>query len=213
MREIKGFEGIYWMNEVGEIFSKKGKKKPNLCNNGYYQVTLYKNNKAFHFLLHRLICIHFHDNPHNKRTVNHKDRNKLNNHPDNLEWNTYSENHKHAYLNGRKCWMSGLVGSLNHNSKAILMYDLQGNLLKEFDSISTAERDLKIGYSPLQPISAQFIKTATVQTNPLIKPLKGPENFDKKEIEIEDFIFSFLTSSEEQQTRVIKFLESLLRKN
>lgn len=28
MREIKGFEGIYWMNEVGEIFSKKGKKKP-----------------------------------------------------------------------------------------------------------------------------------------------------------------------------------------
>ncbi|MGE8528482.1 hypothetical protein [Chryseobacterium rhizosphaerae] len=46
----------------------------------------------------------------------------------------------------------------------------------------------------------------------LNKHFTGNENFDKKEIGIEDFIFNFITGSEEQQKRVVKFQESLLRK-
>ncbi|MGH1520573.1 hypothetical protein [Chryseobacterium sp. JK1] len=52
--------------------------------------------------------------------------------------------------------------------------------------------------------------TAFKQLN---KHFTGNENFDQKEIGIEDFIFSFLTSSEEEQKRVVKFQESLLRKS
>ena len=51
--------------------------------------------------------------------------------------------------------------------------------------------------------------TAFKQLN---KHFTGNEKFDKKEIGIEDFVFTFLTSTEEQQQRVIKFQESLLRK-
>ncbi|MBP1165086.1 putative DNA binding CopG/RHH family protein [Chryseobacterium sp. PvR013] len=51
--------------------------------------------------------------------------------------------------------------------------------------------------------------TAFKQLN---KHFTGNENFDQKEIGIEDFVFTFLTSTEEQQQRVIKFQESVLRK-
>lgn len=52
--------------------------------------------------------------------------------------------------------------------------------------------------------------TAFKQLN---KHFSGNDSFDQKEIGIEDFVFTFLNSTEEQQRRVIKFQESLFRKS
>lgn len=41
---------------------------------------------------------------------------------------------------------------------------------------------------------------------------KGNELFDEKERQIDDFMFQFLTGSEEHQNRVIRFQESLINK-
>lgn len=51
--------------------------------------------------------------------------------------------------------------------------------------------------------------TAFKQLN---KHFTGNENYDQKEMGIENFIFTFLTMTEEQQKRLIGFQESLINK-
>jgi len=74
--------------------------KQQLLPNGYCRVTLSVKGKAKSHLVHRLVARTFLRNDENKRTVNHIDGNKQNNNLSNLEWATYSENHKHAFKNG-----------------------------------------------------------------------------------------------------------------
>lgn len=69
---------------------------------GYSQVCVslgHRNTKKV-FKIHKAVAESFVPNPNNKRIVNHKDCNKLNNSYDNLEWVTHSENTKHASRNG-----------------------------------------------------------------------------------------------------------------
>ena len=63
---------------------------------GYKFVWLYKNNKGHRRYVHRLVAEAFIPNPESKKTVNHKDGDKSNNHVTNLEWATYKENNDHA---------------------------------------------------------------------------------------------------------------------
>ena len=80
----------------------------------YRFVSLYKHNKEKHFLVHRLVAAAFVPNPYGKPQVNHKDMDKENNAASNLEWVTVSENHRHAFANGRKPTLSWLGKKANH---------------------------------------------------------------------------------------------------
>ena len=68
----------------------------------YFEKKIQKN-----FYIHRLVAIAFIENPYNKKTVNHKDGNKLNNHVSNLEWATRSEQELHAFKNNLKQSVKG----------------------------------------------------------------------------------------------------------
>ena len=70
-------------------------------NSSYQRVTLSKDNKAYRFLVHRLVAEVFIPNPENKPYVNHIDNNGLHNSIDNLEWVTHSENMLWAQKQGR----------------------------------------------------------------------------------------------------------------
>jgi hypothetical protein len=69
--------------------------KPEFNSSGYYRCTLCNNLKKQTITIHKLVALCFIPNLNNKPTVNHKDRNKINNNVNNLEWATYSEQNKH----------------------------------------------------------------------------------------------------------------------
>ena len=84
--------------------------------NGYthYYIRDLSTGKRKDFKGHRLVAEYFIDNPNNYPIVNHIDGNKANNHIENLEWCTHSQNNIHAYKNGlnkskkRQCTINGI---------------------------------------------------------------------------------------------------------
>lgn len=89
-KPVKGYEGLYYITEDGEIYSSIQNKwlKPCVNPQGYPMVNLQSNKKH----IHRLVAEAFIPNPDNLPVVNHKDENKLNSSVDNLEWCTYKYN-------------------------------------------------------------------------------------------------------------------------
>jgi hypothetical protein len=66
--------------------------KPQIGSHGYPSVVLRYNNISKQFLIHRLVAIHFLENPDNKNYVDHIDGNKYFSRIENLRWATLSEN-------------------------------------------------------------------------------------------------------------------------
>ena len=131
-------------NKKGRLY--KGKiLKATTNKQGYANFQLYTADGLIKtFKVHRLVAELFIPNPDNKPQVNHIDGNKLNNKVDNLEWCTNGENGKHA-------WDCGLrtrrIGKDNKSSVSVKQYDLNGNFIKEWDSIADITRQLGISHS------------------------------------------------------------------
>lgn len=70
---------------------------PSLKSDGYKHIGLITKDKrrTFHSI-HKLVALAFIEKPIGRNYVNHKDGNPQNNHVENLEWVTNSENIKHA---------------------------------------------------------------------------------------------------------------------
>jgi len=105
--DFVGLEGIMLVGNTGRIKRIKHRKNPTnkimkhfINENGYCQISLCHNGKYAMYSIHRSVALAFIPNPENKPEVNHKDGDKQNNHVDNLEWATESENIKHAWDTG-----------------------------------------------------------------------------------------------------------------
>jgi mRNA-degrading endonuclease HigB of HigAB toxin-antitoxin module len=102
-KNVVGFEGVFIVSNLGRImrlkcrFAKEDRLlRPHISKRGYYVYNLCYKGKNKICNIHRLVAQAFIPNPENKREVNHKDSNKLNNDISNLEWATPKENSMHA---------------------------------------------------------------------------------------------------------------------
>lgn len=100
-KTIDGFPD-YEVSIYGEVYSKRTGKilSAGDSGQGYALVVLCDKDGMHTKKIHRLVAEAFIPNPLNKPHVNHKDTCKRNNRVTNLEWNTVSENMKHAYAHG-----------------------------------------------------------------------------------------------------------------
>lgn len=105
-KDIKGFEGVYQVSDLGNVKSLKRyvsnghalievKEKlltKKLTKKGYLSVTFRHYDHFSTPLIHRLVAIAFVPNPENKPEVNHKNGIKIDNRKQNVEWSTSMEN-------------------------------------------------------------------------------------------------------------------------
>ena len=166
-KDIKGYEGLYQVSNLGQIKRISRKKfgrgakgntverilKQEVCNSGYLRVTLYYSGTAKRYLVHRIVGTAFAPNPDNFPEINHKDENKVNNTAENLEWCTskYNSNYgtaKERALKNRD--IAKQVANTDYNaiakktSKRDKQLSQDGSLIRVWESQIQASRELGV---------------------------------------------------------------------
>jgi hypothetical protein len=134
-RSIPGFNGRYEASTEGRIRNARTLfvRRPVVNWAGYCRVRISPQYgvEAKLYSVHRLIMAAFATNPDNLPQIDHIDCSKSNNALRNLEYVSAQENY-------RRAWNNGLITT---TARAVAQFDLEGNLIKMFESQHAAEMD------------------------------------------------------------------------
>ena len=158
-KSIRGYENLYEVSSYGRVRSlrhlvkqsgNKGTTFSRYYNGkvitqregigGYIFVCLSNGASKKTLRVHKLVAEAFIPNPNNYPQINHKDENKSNNRVDNLEWCSPSYNCNYGTRIDRIIAKTG---------KPVGQYDINGEFIQEFPSVSEASRTLGISFSSI----------------------------------------------------------------
>lgn len=103
-KDISGFEGLYRISNLGNVYSLKTNKLLKNCigTHGYYMVYLCgESGKTIAKQVHRLIAQEFIPNPNNKPCIDHLNAIRTDNSIENLKWCTVRENNNNPIFKNR----------------------------------------------------------------------------------------------------------------
>lgn len=130
-RDVVGFEGLYEVSDQGQIRSVKNGRilATHTMGDGYVKAEFWKEGVRTQTSAHRVVARAFlGEPPEGKPEVNHKDGDKLNNTPSNLEWCSRAENNEHSrYV-------------LGNDVKPVTATDIETGVVESFPSIAEAGR-------------------------------------------------------------------------
>ena len=155
-KDVVGYEGLYRVSNLGRFFSLKDNSIMSLYDDrrGYLKVFLIKDSKMKTKKVHRLVAQAFIHNEENKPCIDHIDGNTKNNAVSNLRWCTYKENSNFPLVRkklskaskGRKHTEETKKKLSIIKGKQILQFSKDGNFIKEWPSIKSAEKELSISH-------------------------------------------------------------------
>ena len=149
------YRGLYQISNLGNVKSlidnhgnyKEKIRKQYKDKNGYCKIQLIKNKKKKHFLIHRLVAHMFCDGYFDGAEVDHINTNKLDNRMENLKWCTNKENKNNPLtLYNYSKVKKGKNNPMYGNGTKVMQYDLNDNLIKIWNCIADAKRELKINH-------------------------------------------------------------------
>lgn len=156
-RPVVGFEGLYEVSDLGRVkslnYRRTGKEKilkPKKCNGGYLQLCLSNGKCRIMRMVHRMAAEAFLGECPAGLEVNHLDENKENNRVDNLEYCSRKYNVNYGTRTARMAAT---------NSKPVLQYDLDGNLVKRWPSAREIEQQMGIPSTNITACLKGRIKT------------------------------------------------------
>lgn len=135
-KDITGYGGRYKVSNYGNVLSLQYKTprilKHGIMKNGYHVVTLSIYGVSKKCLVHRLVAIEFIPNPYKLSEVDHIDTNKNNNKVSNLKWSNHKDNSNNPIT---------LTHYNKDKERKIVQLNLDGSLVRIWDSMRQAERD------------------------------------------------------------------------
>lgn len=166
-KDIKGYEQLYQVSNLGRVKRITTGKilKPNvrISNNGKYKrtfVALSKHSILKQYYIHKLVAVAFSEicgEWFEGAEIDHLDGDASNNVATNLRWVTHTDNMNNpVFRERRRIAETGKKHSSEHNkkisealkngktSKKVLQYSLDGEFIKEWESVNEARRN---GYS------------------------------------------------------------------
>ena len=190
-KDIPGYEGLYQVNQWGDIFSfyTNKKLKYRIEKGGYKHYILRKNKKQHKMTAHRAVALAFIPNPNNYPVVNHKDENPSNCYVSNLEWCTYQYN---AIYNDAH------IKRGNHLSKRVYQYNLNGELIREFNSVHEVERELNC-------LSGNICEC--------IKEVELQNKSRKKHLTVKGYFYSYHILSQEEINSHLNLVHKSIKEN
>ena len=147
--DIEGYEGKYQVSNEGRVKALLWKGNGLGCqqkehflrqadSRGYKRVGLSKEGIVKFYSVHRLVAKAFIPNPQNKPCIDHINTIRDDNRVENLRWVTHEENSRNEITVSKHI---GLLVNRVDQSKKVYQYDLNGNLVGQFQSISEAGRN------------------------------------------------------------------------
>lgn len=143
------YEGSnYWVSDKGECYNLQTKHLLSPIKSGeYYKYCFSINGKKSSALIHKLVYSLFKDDYSEEKQINHIDGDKKNNALSNLELVTSQQNVLHSYY------------ILQNNICKIGQFDLSGNLICVYPSMSAAARAINGTVSAISQVCAGKAKT------------------------------------------------------